>query len=225
MTYIDLINEFWKLNAIKPFEVTDLAVYLYLLQQCSIRHWQNPFEVSTKNMECALGISRKAIIKSRNRLKRRGVIDFTDGSRYTTPIYTLIALSESDGPAHYTGRNPEDKDSNNTDRTVEVKADDKTDSNAEGNADSNAIGNVDGNIQGNANGNTYKNKTKDKDLVEKLSYESKKKALSPAKMIEEYRRNRDNPNYLIFLDWIELNKTHPMWPEISSHPLRRNSRN
>ena len=194
MTYIELINEFWQLNAIKPFGVTDTAVYLYLLQQCNIQRWQNPFEVSTKIMECTLGISRKAIIESRNRLKRRGLIDFTEGSRYASPIYILTALSESDGPTHYAGCDPEDKDGNNTNKTVEVKADDKTDGNAEVNADSNAIGNVDGNIQGNVNGNTYKNKTKtkEKDLLEKLSVESKKKALTPFEMIGEYRRNSGN---------------------------------
>ena len=214
MTYIELINEFWKLNAIKPFGVTDTAVYLYLLQQCNIQRWQNPFEVSTKIMECTLGISRKAIIESRNRLKRRGLIDFTEGSRYTSPIYTLTALSESDGPTHYAGSNPEDKDGNNTNKTVEVKADDKTDGNAEVNADSNAIGNVDGNIQGNVNGNTYKNKTKtkEKDLLEKLSVESKKKALTPFEMIGEYRRTSGNPGYLKFLDWLEASA-----PYVSHH--------
>ena len=81
MTYIELINEFWRLNAIEPFNATDTKVYLYLLHQCNIRGWINPFQLQTRNLELALGISRRAIIESRDRLKQRGLIDY-----YCCPI-------------------------------------------------------------------------------------------------------------------------------------------
>lgn len=74
MKYINLINEFWRLNAIEPFTSTDISVYFYLLNQCNLRRWENPFSVTTHQMEVALNISRKTIIASRNRLQKRGLL-------------------------------------------------------------------------------------------------------------------------------------------------------
>ncbi|MDD6228371.1 MAG: hypothetical protein PUA94_05005 [Bacteroidales bacterium] len=47
MTYIELINEFWRQDGFKPFGAMDTRVYLYLLHQCKIRGWLNPFELQT----------------------------------------------------------------------------------------------------------------------------------------------------------------------------------
>ena len=49
-------------------------------------------------------------------------------------------------------------------------------------------------------------------LLEKLSVESKKKALTPFEMIGEYRRNSGNTGYLKFLDWLEASA-----PYVSHH--------
>lgn len=95
MDYIELINEFWKQNGFKPFGATDTMVYFYLLHQCHVRGWLNPFQVQTRDIEYHLSITRKQIGESKNRLRDRGMIDFTAGSRKDTPTYTILGLSSN----------------------------------------------------------------------------------------------------------------------------------
>lgn len=95
MTYVELLSEFWRQNGFKPFGAMDATVYFYLVHQCYIRDWLSPFELQTRNLELALGITRKSIQESKNRLKQRGMIDFTDGNRGKTPSYSILGLNNS----------------------------------------------------------------------------------------------------------------------------------
>lgn len=95
MTYIELINEFWKQNGFMPFGAMDTTVYFYLLHQCNIRGWHNPFQLQTRDIEFHLSITRKQIGESKNRLKNRGLIDFTRGSRKDNPTYTILGLPKN----------------------------------------------------------------------------------------------------------------------------------
>ncbi len=94
MSYIELINEFWKQNGFMPFSAIDTKLYFYLLHQCHIRGGHNPFQLQTRDIEFNLSITRKQIGESKNRLKHRGLIDFTSGSRKEAPTYTIIGLGE-----------------------------------------------------------------------------------------------------------------------------------
>ena len=76
MTYIELLNSFWEAYRVKKFSDIDTAIYFFLLNECNIRRWLNPFELQTRNIEVVIGVSRKTIGEARNRLKQRGVIDF-----------------------------------------------------------------------------------------------------------------------------------------------------
>ena len=99
MTYIDLINRFWKLNRLEPFAPSDLRLYFYLLDQCNIRGWENPFKLSTRYIECELKMSRKVIEESRERLHNRGLIEFTKGIGSSTPTYIIKGVEISGNPA------------------------------------------------------------------------------------------------------------------------------
>ena len=93
MPYKELINEFWKQNGFMPFSPIDTTVYHYLLYQCGLRGWHNPFQLQTRDIEFHLSITRKQIGESRNRLKQRGLIDFSVGSRKETPTYLIKCLN------------------------------------------------------------------------------------------------------------------------------------
>ena len=79
MTYIDLLNSYWDSTRFDPCSSNEAMLYFYLLHQCNIRRWINPFEFKTRNLEIALGLSRKSIMALRNKLKQRGLIDYTKG--------------------------------------------------------------------------------------------------------------------------------------------------
>lgn len=95
MYYTELKNEFWKQNGFKPFGVLDIAVYDYLIYQCSLRGWLNPFQLQTRDIEFHLSITRKQIGESKNRLRDRGLINFTSGSRKESPEYTILGLNNN----------------------------------------------------------------------------------------------------------------------------------
>lgn len=89
MTYIDLINRFWDAYRVKKFSDIDTAIYFFLLNECNVRRWLNPFELQTRNIEICIGVSRKTIGEARNRLKQRGVIDFVEAQGRGPATYLI----------------------------------------------------------------------------------------------------------------------------------------
>ena len=89
MTYIELLNSFWDSTKLFPFTSNEAAMYIYLLHQCDIRGWMNPFEFSTRDLELTLGITRATISAIRNKLKQRGLIDFGKGVGSGKSVYLI----------------------------------------------------------------------------------------------------------------------------------------
>lgn len=96
MTYIELLNNFWDSTRFNPCTSNEAAMYFYLLHQCNIRRWINPFELKTRDLELTLGISRTTIAALRNSLKQRGFIDFTKGRGSGKAIYKISGVKVSD---------------------------------------------------------------------------------------------------------------------------------
>lgn len=91
MTYIELINRFWKIRRENPITAYESDLYFYLLKECNERNWENPFSASTTVISAELGISRKTIADLRGRLKDKGLIDFREGKQgCSMPSYTII---------------------------------------------------------------------------------------------------------------------------------------
>lgn len=89
MTYLELINRFWDLHQVKCFSSMECAVYFYMLNECNIRRWLNPFELRTRNLEQEFMITRKTIGEVRNRLKQRGLIDYIEGRSRKPAVYLI----------------------------------------------------------------------------------------------------------------------------------------
>lgn len=95
MNYIELINQFWKQQHVKAFTAGEAYLYFCLLNECNVRHWQNPFECSNRAITAATGISERNLIDVRNRLKQKGLIDFEPGKRKArSPVYTILYSNE-----------------------------------------------------------------------------------------------------------------------------------
>ena len=89
MTYLELINSFWDSTRFDPCTSNEAVMYFFLLHQCNIRRWINPFEFKTRNLEILLGLSRNSIGTIRNTLKQRGLIDFTKGIGRGSAAYLI----------------------------------------------------------------------------------------------------------------------------------------
>lgn len=96
MTYIDLLNSFWDSTRFNPIASNEALLYFYLVHQCNIRRWINPFEFKTRNLELALGLTRATISAIRNKLKQRGLIDFGKGVGSGSAVYLICGVKVTD---------------------------------------------------------------------------------------------------------------------------------
>lgn len=96
MTYIDFMNQFWQMNRSVEFSSNEVYLYFYLLNECNIRGWQNPFEHPNKTIVLATGMAEKTVIEVRNRLQQKGLINFEAGKRNAkSPVYYLLDVSKT----------------------------------------------------------------------------------------------------------------------------------
>lgn len=96
MGYIDYINQFWKIRRSKRLTAYESDLYYYLLHECNRGNWINPFNLSTTLICAELGISRKTLSDLRNRLKQKGLIEFSEGQKNKlSATYELLYVSES----------------------------------------------------------------------------------------------------------------------------------
>ena len=47
MTYIDYMNQFWRLADYESFAASEVALYAFLFNECNKFHWQMPFSCPT----------------------------------------------------------------------------------------------------------------------------------------------------------------------------------
>ena len=84
------------MNRSVEFSSNEVFLYFYLLNECNIRGWQNPFEHPNKTIVLATGISEKTVIEVRNRLQQKGLITFESGKKNAkSPVYYLLDVSKT----------------------------------------------------------------------------------------------------------------------------------
>ena len=70
-------------------------LYYFLIQECNVKYWENPFECTNVLIKASIGISEPSLIDARNRLKQLGLIDFQNGKRNeVSPVYKLLYLNK-----------------------------------------------------------------------------------------------------------------------------------
>lgn len=90
MSYISLINDFWKIREKETIPSHTADLYLYLLHRCNKGNWMNPFNLSTKEIERDLEMTRPTICKARVLLMGLGLIEFREGkTRGQHSVYTI----------------------------------------------------------------------------------------------------------------------------------------
>ncbi len=129
MTYIELINRFWDFYRDKKFSDIDTAIYFFLLNECNIRKWLNPFELQTRNIEICFNIPRKTIGEARNRLKQRGVIDFIEAQGRGPTIYFISDVKVTNEPLYERFCDSQMKQKSNTKSNTKGNANSNTNSN------------------------------------------------------------------------------------------------
>ena len=95
MTYIELINRYWKLNKECSFTPYETHLYFKLLDTCNSLGWKNPFNQSNRYICGEIGVSEPKLIDLRNKLKQYGLIDFESGKvKREKTQYFILGLTE-----------------------------------------------------------------------------------------------------------------------------------
>ena len=74
MTYIDLINRFWKMNTEYTFSTAEIALYFKILDIANNLGWKEPLSVSTKRLCAEIDISHPTFFRARQRLCDAGLL-------------------------------------------------------------------------------------------------------------------------------------------------------
>ena len=95
MSIFDYMNHFWFENESEPCSLSETALYFYLMYEANRQHWAMPFKVSTQMLVARLNTSKQNVMKAREGLRKRGLIDFSKGEgKGKLALYRLL-LSET----------------------------------------------------------------------------------------------------------------------------------
>ena len=97
MNYITLINSFWDLAMTNPMATGQVSLYFALLHICNRSNWPEWFQAPNQVLSVLTGMSRSGILKARNELKQKGLIDFRERGTKTTIYSITISNSVQDG--------------------------------------------------------------------------------------------------------------------------------
>jgi len=90
MNYLKLINQFWQVRRSRRVTNLQADVYYFLLQECNIRTWENPFQCPNGLICSSIGITEKSLIDARNALQQLGLIEVEKGvTKQKSPSYYL----------------------------------------------------------------------------------------------------------------------------------------
>jgi hypothetical protein len=94
MSYISEINSFWDLTSTNPLSTGQVALWFALMHINNRCNWTEWFQVSNQVLSVLTGMSRSGILKARNELKQRGLIDFKErGTKATS--YKMFTIANS----------------------------------------------------------------------------------------------------------------------------------
>ena len=91
--YSKLLKSFWEKRLVCTLTSCEADMYYYLLKQCDLGNWANPFKLPTKKCEVELDFTRKTISNVRNSLQQKGFINFKPSKvRGEVSEYEIIGL-------------------------------------------------------------------------------------------------------------------------------------
>ena len=95
MGIYDHMNHFWFENENNPCSLSESVLYFYLLYEANRQHWVTPFKVSTLMLVARLNTSKQNVMKAREGLRKRGLIDFSKGEGKGKPALYTFCLANT----------------------------------------------------------------------------------------------------------------------------------
>lgn len=97
MTYIDLVNRFWKLDKEWNFSSVETKLYFLLLDIANSLAWKNPIRLSNENLSKKFEESEATVRRARNKIAQIGLITFKAAkSKAERSQYFITGIEECD---------------------------------------------------------------------------------------------------------------------------------
>ena len=96
MNYISIINAFWDSAITNPLSTGQVSLYMALLHVCNRSNWAEWFQAPNQVLSVLTGLSRSGILKARNELKQRGLLDFRERGTKATLYRITMANSKQE---------------------------------------------------------------------------------------------------------------------------------
>lgn len=96
MNYINIINAFWDSATTNPLSTGQVSLYMALLHVCNRSSWTEWFQAPNQVLSVLTGLSRSGILKARNELKQRGLLDFRERGTKATLYRITMANSNQE---------------------------------------------------------------------------------------------------------------------------------
>ena len=127
MKYIDRINSFWDYATMNPLSTGQVSLYFALLHICNRSYWTEWFQAPNQVLSILTGLSRSGILKARNELKQRNLIDFKERGTKGT-LYKLMVLDnvQDDAIANSTQDSVQDSTQNGVQNSMRNGVQDST---------------------------------------------------------------------------------------------------
>ena len=92
MNYIELVNQFWRLDMEHNFPCTSTRLYFGLLNLSNKLGWKNPFGATNQQLAALVQCDEKTLIRCRKVLVKTGLISVKRGCKNTPNSITLNAI-------------------------------------------------------------------------------------------------------------------------------------
>ncbi len=102
MTYVDLINSFWRIRLDLELDASDIGLFFAVVSEINRSRTKNNLigsraQIGNPKLEILSGLSRTEIWRKRNKLKQAGLIDFSNGKgKKSYAIYFLGKLFQTE---------------------------------------------------------------------------------------------------------------------------------
>lgn len=96
MKYLSIINSFWDSATTNPLSTGQVSLYMALLHVCNRSNWAEWFQAPNQVLSVLTGLSRSGILKARNELKQRRLLDFRERGTKATLYRITMANSKQE---------------------------------------------------------------------------------------------------------------------------------
>lgn len=93
-SYIELVNQFWKVDLEYQFTHLDVHLYFRLLFINNSLGWKSTFRYANSRLIGDIKTTEKGLINSRNKLVEAGVLRYTKGQPKQAGMYDLLSFFE-----------------------------------------------------------------------------------------------------------------------------------